>query len=376
MSNIKIGPKLTISFLFIVIIMASMGIYSIINLKELNEHTILIYEEGIVPLEFLMEISKHTQEMRMNIQYWQFAKTNEDRSTFIKAIDESYNTLRDMVAKQKDKIAMEDGEKSLNDLSIAISNYVAKIYNYIKTAKIDPITGLCTENLSPSVLNAANEMSKAVDIAMEMRRDYAKKLLELNSQTVKHSKEMAISILIMVLIFSFCFALALTFSITQPLHTIEKTLSKIEHGNMTVRTNLERADEFGALSKAMDSLSVKLQTIFKGLRQDSDTLAEEAVELSDIGKQVASSTEQANISINAMASGAEQASANANRVANTAEQMSANMVTITTAVEGMSTSISQIANNACDAGKIANEATVKSNDATSAMTSWELRQKK
>jgi len=367
MKNIKIGLKLIISFLFIAIIMASMWIYSIISLKDFNERTKLIYEEGIVPLEFLMEISKHTQEMRMNIQYWQFAKTNEDRSTFIKAIDESYNALRDMIAKQKDKMAMEDAEKSLNDLSIAISNYVVEIYNYIKTAKIDPITGLCTENLSLEVLNAANEMSKAVNIAVEMRRDYAKKLVELNSQTANHSKETAISILIIVLIFSFCFALALTFSITQPLHIIEEALSKIEHGNMTFRTNLEREDEFGSLSKALDSLSTKLQNVFKDLRQDSDIIAEEAVELSGIGKQVASSTEQVNTNINAMASGAEQASANSSKVANTAEKMSANMVTITTAVEGMSASINQIANNAYDAGKIANEATVKSNDAMSAM---------
>jgi len=367
MKNIKIGAKLLISFLFIALTMASMWIYSIISLKDLNENTKLIYEEGMVPLEFLMETNKHTQEMRMNLQRWQFAKTNEDRSVFIKAIDESYIILKDIIAKQKDKVAMEDGKKSLDDLSIAISSYVAEIYNYIKTAKIDPITGLCTGSLSFEVLNAADEVSKEIDIAIEMRHDYAKKLLELNSQTANHSKEMAISILIIVLIFSFCFALALTFSITHPLHTIEVALSKIESGNMTFRTNLEREDEFGSLSKALDSLSTKLQTIFKNLRQDSDTLAEEAVELSDIGKQVASSTEQVNTSINAMASGAEEASANADRVANTAEKMSANMVTITTAVEDMSKSISQITSNAHDAGKIANEATMKSNDATSAM---------
>ncbi len=361
MRNIKIGTKLIVSFLSIVAIMTLMGVYLIDSLKKINEHTKLIYEDGMVPLEFLVETAKQTQEMRINIQRWQLAKTNEERSIIIRAIDESYVVLRDRIAKEKDK------DKSLNNLLAATSNYVVEAHNYAKNAKIDSATGICAESLSPAVLSAANEMSKAVSNAIRMRLDSAKEILDSNSQTARDSEGTATAVLIMVLIFSLCFAIFLTFSITQPLRVVVNTLSKIEHGNMTVRASLEREDEIGSLSKSLDSLSAKFQTIFKNLRQNSDTLAEEATELSDIGKQVANATEQVNSNINAMASGAEEASTNADKVANAAEQMSANMVTITTAVEKMSMSINQIANNACDASKIANEATVKSNDATNAM---------
>ncbi|MDR2583105.1 MAG: methyl-accepting chemotaxis protein [Fibromonadaceae bacterium] len=356
MKNIKIGLKLIISFLFIVATMTFMGVFLIDSLKKLNEHTKLIYEEGMVPLEFLVETAQQTQEMRMNIQRWQFAKTNEERAFIIRNIDDSYATLKDRIAKLKN-----------NNLLFAISKYVVEAHNFAENAKIDSITGLCAESLSPAVLNAANEMSKTVAVAIEMRLNSAKEFLDSNSQTASDSEGIATAILIIILVFSLCFAIFLTFSITQPLRVVVNTLSKIEHGNMTVRANLEREDEFGTLSKSLDGLSEKLQTIFRNLRQNSDTLADEAEELSDIGKQVANATEQVNTNINAMASSAEEASTNADKVANTAEQMSANMVTITTAVERMSTSISQIANNAFDASKIANEATIKSNDATSAM---------
>jgi len=356
MKNIKIGSKLIISFLSIVAIMTLMGVYLIDSLKKLDEHTKLIYEEGMVPLEILVEIAQQTQEMRMNIQRWQFVKTYEERALIISAIDETFGILKDKIAKQQN-----------HELLIATSKFVVEAHNYAKNAKIDSITGISAENLSPTVLNAANEMSKAVSVAIEKRLSSAKEFLESNSQTASDSERIATSILISVLIFSLCFAIFLTFSITQPLRVVLNTLSKIEHGNMTVRANLEREDELGILSKSLDSLSTRLQTIFKNLRQNSDILADEAVELSDIGKQVANATEQVNSNINAMASGAEESSTNADKVADAAEQMSNNMVTITTAVEKMSTSISQISNNAYDASKIANEATVKSNDATSAM---------
>jgi len=367
MKNIKIGPKLIISFLSIVVMMAFIGIYLINFLRNYNTQTKLIYEKGMVPLELLVETSQQIQEMRMSIQRWRFVRTNESRLAIITDIDKSHAILKSIVAKQRGKAMMEDEERILDNLLSAIGKYVEEIHNFAKTAKIDSTTGLCAEDLSFTLLNAENEMSKFISVAIEIKLSSAKEFLESNSKKTKSSEEVSISILIIVLIFSFGIAIFLTFSITQPLRTVVNVLSKLEHGNMTVRANLEREDEFGTLSKALDRLAEKLQNIFKNLRQDSDILADEAVELSDIGKQVANTTEQVNSNINAMASGAEEASTNADKVANTAEQMSANMVTITMAVEKMSMSINQIANNACDASKIAKEATAKSNDATSAM---------
>jgi len=367
MKNIKIGPKLIISFLSIVTIMAFIGIYLINFLKNYDEQTKLIYERGMVPLELLIEAYKQVQEMRMNVQSWRFAKTNESRSDFIIAFDKSYDVLRSGIAKQRDKVLMDVGEKTLDNLLIAASKYVIEVHNYARIARIDPFTGFCSEDIPFTVLNAENEMSKAVATAIEVKLNSAKEFLELNSQAANNSEQMSISILIIVLFFSFGLALFLSFSIVQPLRIVVDALSKMEHGNMTVRTNLEREDEFGTLSKALDGLSVKLQTIFKNLRQDSDILSDEAVELSCIGKEVAIATEQVNTGISSMASSAEEASTNADKVANTAEQMSSSMVTITTSVEKLSMSISQIANNAEDARKVTNEATIKSCDATGAM---------
>jgi methyl-accepting chemotaxis protein len=368
MKNIKIGSKLIISFLFIAAIMAFMGAYLINSLKTLDKHTKLIYEEGMVPLELIVEASQQIQELRMSIQRWQVAKTNEERAAAVKTIGESYAILKEVVAKQSDEVIVEDGEKPLDNLLIASGKYVAEAYDYIRTARIDYVTGLCAEKLSPTVLTAANEMSRAVAAAIEIRHNSAKKLLESNSKVANHSQEIAIAILIIVLIFSFCFALSFTFSITQPLHIVVEALSKIEQGNMTVRADLERGDEFGSLSKALDSLAAKLLTIFRNLRQNANTLSNSAEELSGIGTQVTNATEQVTVNINAMASNAAKTSDNADKVAGTADQMSTNMSTIATAVEEMSTSISQIANNASDASKIANESTVKSGNATSAMS--------
>jgi len=351
MKNIKMGPKLIVSFMFIAALVAFMGAYIIDGLKTLNERTKLMYQKGMVPLEFLVETSQQVQKMYADVQRWQFAKTNESRAAYLKSIDDAYAVLKENITKQKDVFP---------DLLPAIDKYVVEVHKHMKIAN--------TEELSLAVINAEGEMSKKINDAIRARLGSAEELLESNSQTASHSEGISIAILIMVLIFSLGYAIFLTFSITHPLRVVVHALSKIEQGNMIVRTNLQREDEFGALSKAIDSLAVKLQTMFKNLRQNSNTLADHAEELSGIGQQMTKAAEKVAVNIKAMASGAAKTSGNADKVAVAAEEMSSNMSMIASAVEEMSNSISQIEGNASDASKVANEASIKSSDATKAMS--------
>ncbi|MCL1955869.1 MAG: methyl-accepting chemotaxis protein [Fibromonadales bacterium] len=367
MKNIKIGPKLTISFLFIAALTAFLGIYLIDSLETLDGETDFLYEKGAVPLGMLVKTAEQVQELRIDIRRWQLAKTDDGRANLINDMNKTHVAVKELISKQKELVTKESGKKFLDDLAAAVDKYMMEVHNYVKVARIDPVTGLDADDLSLAVLNAAGEMSRALDAEVEMKVSSTEKVSKDTNIRTDHDKKVAVSLLVAVLIISIGFGLILTLSITRPLHSVVNAISKMEKGDMTIRSELKRGDELGILSKALDSLSHKLHTILKNLQLTSDTLASSAEELSSIGKQVTKATEQVNLNINSMASGAEQASTNANDVAGTAEEMSTNMNTMAAAVEEMSASIRQISNNAGDAHKIADEATVKSLEATGAM---------
>jgi len=180
-------------------------------------------------------------------------------------------------------------------------------------------------------------------------------------------------------------------------------------GDLTIRFEEHGKDEFGQIAHGLNVLMEKLQSVFKNLQLNSDTLAGSSEELSSVSRQLASGAKEASIktlsvssaieqmsvniksiastaeessvnivdvtnaveqvagNINSMAISAKEASVNASEVAGAAEKMSTNISTIAAAVEEMSASINQISINAGDASKVANEATIKSNEATSAM---------
>jgi len=382
MSNIKIGPKLIVSFLIVVALAAFNGEYLLSALLDIDDNADNMYERGVIPLGYLVQTSDLAQEIRVQVMYWRISKTDEARARAVETINKSHVAIKELIGKEIDLSLSDAGKKSLETLQREIDEYVVEVQNYMRTTTTRcPISGATEVDYPPSVLKSGTEMREALNKAIEEKIKSVSELAEDNSHKAHGSENIARIMLIVTILFSLTFGIFLTLSITRPLNVVVKTLSGIEKGDMTVRAGLERGDELGMLSKALDNVSAKLQSIFKNLRQNSDTLASSSEELSSIGRQVASAAEenvsqsatvastaeQASASINSMASGAEEASVNANEVASTAEQMSMNMNTIAAAIEQMSASISEISHNAGDANNIVHEATIKSKEATEVM---------
>jgi methyl-accepting chemotaxis protein len=180
-------------------------------------------------------------------------------------------------------------------------------------------------------------------------------------------------------------------SISKPIAKVTNTIKDISEGegDLTQSIMVRSKDEIGDLARYFNKLMEalrgpisetkavveRLASSSKGLSSISRELSASSEETVSTAANVASTAEEMSVNINAMASGAEQASMNANEVAGAAEHMSANMNTIAAAIEEMSASISEIANNASDARKVAGDATEKSGEATSAMNKLGLAAK-
>jgi methyl-accepting chemotaxis protein len=360
-----------------------MGIYLISSMKNLGEKTDDIYEKGVIPLGGYVTIADGMQVMRLQIRQWRLAKTPDARKAALKNMEDKAKDVKATLERLLDPkhVLVQRGVELMKQSIVAIDDYVEQVNNYAKNAKNFTPEGICLDEFTESMIKAGDKMMDLVNSATDARVVNIKKLADATLQGAERDQSVAIVILVIVIIVSVGLGLFLTFSITSPLTLVVGAISKMEKGDMTSRASLERTDELGVLSKALDAMSSKLQSIFRNLRQNADTLAGSAEELSSVGRQiasgaeesvaqstsVASTTEQTSVNINAMASGAEEAAVNANEVASAAEQMSANMNTIAAAIEEMSASISQISSNAGEASKVANQATVKSGEATSAM---------
>ncbi len=372
MKNIRIGKKL---ILLLAVFIIGYAIFVYISFSALNRLRINgnLYNQIIMSKDLIADVlppPEYIIESYMNVL--QMTYEND-----LVQMDRFYTELRRLQADYekrhrfwvnepllepgalRDAILKEAYDPAIKFYDIVFSQFIPALQKgdkeYAKKLAYGELKTLYTahrKSVDQVVLGATEKYEKTETLAREAIQSDTKLLFSIAS----------VVILTVIIMSRF-----IRSSITRPLRKVVNALSKMEKGDMTIRTNLNREDELGILSKALDSLSSRLQTIFGNLRLSSNTIASSAENLSNIGKHVTNTTEHMNSNINAMARSATEASANADEVASTAAQMSTNISTIATAVEEMSSSINEISENASEANKISDEATVKSKEATEAM---------
>ena len=274
----------------------------------------------------------------------------------------------DWVNKQLNPIKLSENDasfKSMGDAFAKALNEETGIVSYYYEGK-EFVSSFKKMKDSPWMLFLAIEKSKLEEEVAEVR---------------------AVIILVgsVCLIFGILAAIFLGNSIVKPIRRIVFAIDNIaqgDGGDFTKQIEINSNDELSDMAHSVNKLTKALQGSISETKSIVQSLASAAKELSSVSRQLSASadetvsqvtnvtekTGQVSTNINAMASGAEEASVNANEVAGAAEQMSVNMNTIAAAIEEMSASISQIAGNAGNANKIADEATIKSQNATSVMS--------
>ena len=376
MKNIKMGPKLISSYLAITIMSVLTCIYLLDKLSDVNDGTTKLYEGAVVPIINLLNTERMSQELKIEMLNIVRADTRERVQSIVRTKDSIIAEMHKVYDTESSRTLTEQGKVTIANFKKALNEYSVEFTKFSGSMDIK------AERNIPFELEALlKNVSKYDGEFTDQKEKASAEINESGNASYRNAATVSTIILVIMVIISIVIGLYMTFSITGPLGKVVEALRKGEAGDMRVRADVDQKDEIGVVAASLNHFFEKIQSILKGLLQNSDTLAGASEELSSISRQlasgaeetvsqsttVASTTEEMAVNINAMASGAEEASVNANEVAGAAEQMSTNMNTIASAVEEMSASISQISSNTAEVRKVATEATHKSADATEVM---------
>jgi len=379
MKNIKMGPKLVISYLLITFIAVCSSIFLLAKLSEVNRGTEGLYEKAVLPLKNMTETASLMQMMR-TVLYQTSAATNKETRRAAKLATDSIRVEMLRFYDEEEKgLTIEEDKAIVADLRKTLEEYVSLYEDFVAYLDEDSFFSGIPESLNDNINKLITHNRAFIEIMDKRADEIGKECVN----TYHSSIRISIIILVIMVIASVVFGIFMMRSFCAPLDIVVNTLRKAETtGDMRVRADIKQKDEIGIVAHSVDSFFEKIQNILKHLRENSGSLASASEELSSVSKMLATGAEetvnQSNMvastsgqmaeNINAMASAAEEASVNANEVAGAAEEMSTNMNTIASAIEEMSASITQIAGNTGEVRKVATDATTKAAAATGAMS--------
>ena len=355
-SNMKIGRKIGLAFgctVFMVVSLEGLAqwsmqaIHAAMKAPEKESHMMLLAEKISADLGSIgqrvatMTASGHTNRETMD-------QLKAKRADYLAALDE----LKSTDASEEGKRSLAQAEQAATQWREADNRLIA----LLQARKGAEAATLHREQVVPRFAEVAESIASYISVGEQKLAQASKQAETLISGTT-----------IALLCFGLICALAavvvgvlLTRSIVKPLGVVIGQMDQITRGDIShdvPRGDLERGDEVGLLSKAVQGMTNSLRDVIGKINQGIGVMSSSSAELSANSSQMSNGSKQASGKAHAVAAAAEQMSTNVVSVAAGMEETTTNLAGVASATEEMTATIGEIAGNSEKARRITEEAT-------------------
>ncbi|BCY08117.1 methyl-accepting chemotaxis protein [Actinoplanes sp. L3-i22] len=218
----------------------------------------------------------------------------------------------------------------------------AKVMQWLST---DTRAGRATAMTSINGGEAGASYGKILDLTASLDASVDQRAEALRAE-VEKVRTTALRMLVLALILATALAITMgiwvTRSVTGPLAKVVAALKRLADHDLTVRVGLNRRDELGSLSDAVDRTAASLRETVAAIAGHAETVSAASGELSEVSTRIAAASAEVD--------------AQATAVADSAGHVSGNVRTLQAGSSEMTLAIDEIARNAGEAAQVAGEA--------------------
>ncbi|HUI63403.1 MAG TPA: methyl-accepting chemotaxis protein [Bacteroidota bacterium] len=306
--DLKIGTKLTASFVIISLIAGAIGYIGIKNLNDMSAKSEEMYGNMTVPITQLSNITEAFQRIRINSRDMLMAADRDEMTGYINRINDlSGETSSNCALLEKTLLSQEakDLFKALTDSRAAYRSDLDKMIELAKAGKKAEALAI----LRGDGFKSAMAEQSAIDKLKEKKLSDAEGRNEANLADAKTASTFMLGSLAIGMLLAITLGLFIARITSAPIRDVVRS---IDDADLNMNFNSDRKDEVGDLQRAFDRFvgSIK-ETLLK--------VAEAAAAVASASAEISSSTEQ-------MAAGSQEQTSQASEVASAVEEMTKTIV--------------------------------------------------
>lgn len=197
-----------------------------------------------------------------------------------------------------------------------------EVRNQAQSAKLAGNGETAIETVNERYMPAVAAYVAALRELVEMEQSAAKKFQEsITSQ--RHDMIMIAFIAAVLILAGVCVGAALLIrSIRQPLEEANRLAARIAEGDLSVRIDATRGDEFGTLMQSLSRMNEALAGMVRQVRQSTESIATASAEIAAGNQNLSERTEQTSSDLQSTASAMEQLTSTVQHSADNARQAS------------------------------------------------------
>ena len=351
--NLKIGKKLILSFLTILILTSSLSIYILGKLSYTANLTDYMYDG---PYKLVNESLWIRMEIINISRCLNSGFVDNNHTGENKTIAESFNKIEENIKSisANELIASSIGDH-LKNLENAIENYKSAYENLYARTQVEGFTNNVND-IDASVIstysNTYNKVIEEASILNENANEIMEEFLTDADKTAKQSTIISIALLIVAILGVSYISIYITKPLRDPLVEIEDAANKMAEGDFDVSISYESKDELGTLADSMrrmanntnevindtvnvlgevaaGNFNVSTNVEFIGVfKEIEDSIEKITNDLSETMSQISSASEEVGAASDQVSSGAQMLAQGATEQASAVQELSATLTEI------------------------------------------------
>jgi methyl-accepting chemotaxis protein len=304
--DLKIAKKLILSFTCVLLLTAISGIFSIVQLNNVNQASTDISSNWMPSVRALAEIKLLLSRVRsIDAQMTLYNDDNETIAALTKRSDTAISQL-DLVLKNYEGLISEANEKAIfPDLKEQINTLLAehiKIIHAIQANQISEAKKIFLGKASTVYFDISSKLDKLTTINVDGSTASANNA----NATYSNSRIWIISLLVATMAIGVILAVFVARVISTPLTIALDVAKKVAAGDLTADIKASSNDETGELMQSLNAMNSSLQNIVSQVRSGTDTIATASGEIASGNLDLSSRTEEQASSLEETASAMEQ----------------------------------------------------------------------
>ncbi|PWR73284.1 methyl-accepting chemotaxis protein [Methanospirillum stamsii] len=262
LDDISISLKLIFSFLAVVIIMVLVGVMGYSGVVTTNQYLNQMYDDQLIPTDILESMQSDLWHLRGNPPGLLFIPETRENSRaeiaeLIKKIDSSLSAYESYIISEEEQTIYDKAVVAWGNYKTALADFDTLVHaDDTKAGTIALTTG--------GLVKERKAFSGAIDELVEKDRQDAEALKSEGAETVSNLTLTLVICILIGAIFAIAMGILLSRSITGPLAKAVFGMTEMSTGHLGLRLKMDRKDEIGTLSKAMDKWSDDLQFVILG----------------------------------------------------------------------------------------------------------------
>ncbi|MFB1082281.1 methyl-accepting chemotaxis protein [Jeotgalibacillus sp. JSM ZJ347] len=314
---LRIRGKLIVSYLIIAALLLVLGFVSFNSLNVVNENGKAMYEERLVPLSVVTDLTRVSQDTRVKMS--SAVLLESPRMTFDAQSNlEQVDILVDMLWATNPGAQMSEYLTSFEENWSVYRESVERNISVIQAGDFDE----AAQGLGAS--GSIFEMAEADLVDLKNRSvEVADELNDENAEIFNANELIILVLSAVALITAIVIGVFMGRTIGRPLKHVSKRMERISKGDLTREPLIsKRKDEIGTLVAATNKMQEDLKAVVSKIALATDNVSAQSEELTQSANEVREGSEQIAVTMQEIASGTEAQATNAGSLSETMEEFS------------------------------------------------------